>query len=92
MSYWKKTSTWGKIKDSVSGILAIGQLSLILNDSQHVYNVVLFVGQVAALLIPIWFDDKNQNNIADVFEKEVTVTVKSDTPITTEVTTENKNE
>lgn len=92
MSYWKKTSTWGKIKDSVSGILAIGQLSLILNDSQHVYNVVLFVGQVAALLIPIWFDDKNQNNIADVFEKEVTVTVKSDAPITTEVTTENKTE
>lgn len=90
MSYWKRTSTWGKIKDSVSGVLAIGQLSLILNDSQHVYNVVLFIGQVAALLIPIWFEDKNQNQIADIFEKEVTVTVKSDSPIKVDTETTTK--
>jgi hypothetical protein len=90
MSYWKRTSTWNKIKDSFSGVLAIGQLSLILNDSQHVYNVLCFIGQIAALLIPIWFDDKNQNDIADIFEKEVVTKVTSETPITVETKTENK--
>lgn len=87
-NYWQRTSTWSKIKDSVSGILAIGQLSLILNDSQHVYNIILFIGQVAALLIPIWFDDKNQNDTADIFEKQVVTTVKSDSPIIVETKTE----
>lgn len=81
MSYWKRTSTWTKVKDSVSGILSIGQLTLILNDSQHIYNVICFLGQVAAILIPTWFEDKNNNDVADIFEKEVTVTVESDSPI-----------
>lgn len=89
MSYWKRTSTWGKVKDSLTGVLSAGQLTLILNDSQHVYNVILFIGQVAAILIPTWFEDKNNNDVADIFEKEVTVTVKSDSPI--EVTTKTEH-
>jgi hypothetical protein len=81
MNYWQRTSTWGKVKDSLTGILSIGQLTLILNDSQHIYNVLCFIGQVAAILIPTWFEDKNNNDVADIFEKEVTVKVTSDSPI-----------
>jgi hypothetical protein len=88
MSYWKTKPFWDKVKDSVHGVLAITQLSLVLGDAQHVYNVITFAGQVIGLLIPIWFDDKNQNGKVDAFEKEVTVKVKSDTPI--EVETEVK--
>lgn len=88
MNYWKRASFWSKIKDTVGGILALGQLSLILGNSQHIYNGIVFIGQAIALFIPIWMEDKNQNDIADIFEKEVTVKVKSDAPITVETKTE----
>lgn len=89
MSYWKRTSTWGKVKDSLTGVLSAGQLTLILNDSQHIFNILCFIGQVAAILIPAWFEDRNNNDIADIFEKEVTVTVTSDSPIEVKTKTEN---
>ena len=90
MNYWKRASFWTKIKDTVGGILALGQLSLVLGNAQHIYNGILFIGQAVALFIPIWMEDKNQNDIADIFEKEVKVTIKSDSPITTETTIEKK--
>lgn len=92
MSYWHKTTFWTKVKDSVQGLLAITQLSLVLGDAQHIYNFLTFAGQVIGLLIPIWMEDTNRNQIADVFEKEVTVKVTSDTPIQVETTTETKSE
>jgi hypothetical protein len=90
MRYWHRVSFWTKVKDSVQGILAITQLSLVIGDAQHVYNFITFAGQVVGLLIPIWMEDRNQNQIADVFEKEITVTVKSDSPVTTDIKTEIK--
>lgn len=74
---------------SIQAVLSVTQLSLIFSDSQHIYNVIVTAGQLIALLIPIWFEDRNNDTIADIFEKEVTVTVKSDSPI--EVTTKTEH-
>lgn len=74
---------------SIQAVLSVTQLSLIFSDSQHFYNVLITVGQISALLIPVWFTDENRNGEADIFEKEVTVTVKSDSPI--EVTTKTEH-
>jgi len=90
MSFWTRASTWTKIKDSIQGILAITQLSLVLGDAQHIYNAITFIGQVAGLLIPTWMDDKDNDGTVDAFQKEVKVTIKSDSPITTETTIEKK--
>lgn len=70
-------------------IQAIGtftQLSLIFGDSQHIYNVLVALVQLSGLIIPIWFDDRNGNGTVDLFEKEITTKITSDSPIT--VTTE----
>lgn len=85
-----RMSFWTKFQLTVQTIGTFTQLSLIFGDSQHIYNVLVAIGQLAGLLIPIWMEDKNNNGTVDLFEKEVTVKVTSDSPITTEVKTETK--
>jgi hypothetical protein len=87
---WKRASFWTKIKDTIQIIGTSTQLTLILNDSQHIYNVMVAVLQLAGLLLPVWFTDENRDGQVDFFEKEVTVKVTSDTPIQTEVKVEKK--
>lgn len=84
-------SFWTKFQITIQTIGTFTQLGLIFGDSQHIYNVFVACGQLIGLLIPIWFDDKNKNDIVDVFEKEVVVTIKSDAPIQTDVTVEKKD-
>lgn len=88
MSYFTKTSFWHKVKDTIQVIGTFTQLGLILGDSQHIYNIITAVAQLAGLVLPIWLTDANADGIIDGFEKEVVTTIKSDSPI--EVTTETK--
>ena len=90
MKVWQKISFWNKIQLTVQSILTLTQLSLIFGNAQHIFNVVVTARQLLGLIIPIWMEDKDNDGNVDLFQKEVTVKVKSDTPITTEVTTETK--
>lgn len=90
MSYFTKTSFWHKVKDTIQVIGTFTQLGLILGDSQHIYNIITAVAQLAGLVLPIWLTDANSDGIIDGFEKEVTVTVKSDSPIKVDTETTNK--
>lgn len=72
---------WTKFQLTIQAVLSVAQLSLIFGDSEHIYNVFVTAGQIAGLIIPIWVQDSNRDGIVDGFEKEVTVTVKSDSPI-----------
>jgi hypothetical protein len=87
-----RMSFWTKFQLTVQTLGTFTQLSLIFGESQHIYNVLVAVIQFVGLLIPIWMEDKNNDGIVDVFEKEVTIKVTSDTPIQTEVKTENKEQ
>lgn len=74
-------------------IQAIGtftQLSLIFGDSQHIYNVMVALIQLAGLIIPIWFEDRDNDGNVDMFQKEITTTITSDSPIKITTETENK--
>lgn len=88
MSYWTRTSFWTKIKDTIQILGTSTQLTLIFNDSQHIYNVMVAVIQLAGLLLPIWLSDEDKDGEVDAFQKELKVTVKSESPvdIKTEVT------
>lgn len=86
----KKITFWNKMQMSVQAVLSVTQLSLVFADSQHFYNVIVTVGQIAALLIPVWFTDENNDGEVDIFEKEVTVKVTSDSPIKVDTETTTK--
>ncbi len=85
-----RMSFWTKLQLTIQAVLSLTQLSLIFGDSEHIFNIFVTAGQILGLIIPIWIQDANRDGIVDGFEKEVTVTVKSDSPI--EVKTETKNE
>jgi hypothetical protein len=81
-----------KLKDSIQAIGTVTQLSLIFENSQFIWNIITATIQLGGLLIPIWIEDRNQDGLIDVFEKEVTVKVKSDAPIETDVKVETKTD
>jgi hypothetical protein len=85
LNYWKRATFWSKVKDSIQGVLAITQLSLIIGDAQHIYNLITFAGQVCGLLIPIWFDDRNSDGIVDLFEGTTVTTVTVNAPKSADV-------
>jgi hypothetical protein len=86
----KRMTFWTKVQLTIQAVLSLAQLSLIFGDSEHIYNVFITAGQLVALIIPIWIEDKNNDGNVDLFEKEVTVKVKSDAPIQVETSTETK--
>jgi len=86
MSYFKKTIFWTKVRDSINAVGTLTQLGLIAADSAHVWNYVVGAGQLIGTFISIWFDDKDKDGTADIFQKEVTLKVTSESPMTTEVT------
>jgi hypothetical protein len=92
MSFWKRANTYTKIKDSIAAVGSIAQVVFVAADFAHIYNYITFGVQLIGTFITIWFADNDRDGDADIFEKEVTIKVTSDTPIQTEVKTENKEQ
>lgn len=90
MKFWQKISFWNKVQLTVQSVLTLTQLSLIFGNAQHIFNVCVTAGQLIGLIIPIWMEDKDSNGTVDLFEKEITTTITSDSPITIKTETENK--
>jgi hypothetical protein len=86
MNFWKRSSNWTKLKDTVQGAAAIMQVVLVANDANHLWNYVTGAVQLISLFVTIWGADQNRNDIPDIFEEEVKVTVKSESPVEVEVT------
>lgn len=84
MSFWQKMSA------TIQAVGTFTQLSLIFGDSQHIYNVMVALIQLAGLIIPIWFEDRDNDGNVDLFQKEITTTITSDSPINVTTETENK--
>jgi hypothetical protein len=87
---WKKIAFWTKIMMSIQAVGTFTQLALIFGNAQHVYNVVVTLIQLASLLLPIWFTDEDKDGNVDLFQKEITTTITSDSPINVKTETENK--
>lgn len=87
---WKKIAFWTKIMMSIQAIGGITNLALIFENSKIIYNVIVTVVQLASLLLPIWFTDEDKDGNVDLFQKEITTTITSDSPIKVKTETENK--
>ena len=88
MNFWTRASVWMKVKDSINAVGAVTQVVLIAGDSQHIWNYLTAAVQLLGTFITIWFEDKNRNDVPDIFEKEIVTIVKSESPITVETKTE----
>lgn len=80
MSYWKYASFWQKIKDTIQILGTFTQLSLVFGDAQHIYNALTAAIQLLALLLPVWFEDKNRDGVVDLYQQPVITTVKVTAP------------
>lgn len=89
---YKYSSFWTRVKDSVNAVGTITQVVLVAGESDHIWNYITGGIQLLGTFISIWFDDRDKNNLVDIFEKQIVTTIKSDTPIVveTEVKTEPK--
>lgn len=87
MSY-KDVSFWNKINHTIQLFGTGGQVALALNHVLPIWNIVTGVATILAMVFAIWMDDKDNNGKVDIFEKQVTVKVTSDSPIAVETKTE----
>jgi hypothetical protein len=96
MSLWRNAKFWTKLKDtfalggtSITAGLSIGNKINLFStpDYSELISIgVTFIG----ILIGMWFEDKDGNNIPDIFEATVTTKVTSDSPITVTTSEEEK--
>ena len=90
MSIWKKAILWTKIKDTfaLGGIL--GQAGMEALNTNQTIQMWVAVGTVIGYLVGMWMEDKDRDGIVDIFQTEVTVKAKSETPV--DVTIEKKDD
>lgn len=68
VSLWKRMSFWLKLR-SLFGTLGVGgEFALFLGDSAHGYKWIVGGATVVAIIITHFMEDKNNNNIVDIFE------------------------
>lgn len=90
MEYWKRTTFWNKLKDTFALFGTGGQVVLALSHTSPYWNLVAGIATIMVMIFTIWMDDRDNNGVVDLFEKEVIVKVTSDTPIQVETKTETK--
>lgn len=89
-SYWENASFWTRVQMSINVVGTTLQAILIASNAEHIWNYIFLGIQGLSSLLGVWFSDENKNGKVDVFEKEVTVKVTSDTPIEVKTSTETK--
>lgn len=91
MSIWKKALLWTKVKDSLALGGILGQAGMEALNTNPKIQMWVAVGTVLGYLVGMWMEDKNNDGIVDIFETEVTTTIKSDSPVQVETKTEKKD-
>lgn len=86
MSFWKRAIVWTKVKDTLAIGAILSQAGFELGNASEQLRLVIGAGTFVGYIIGMWMEDKDKNGIVDIFETEVTTTIKSATPI--EITTE----
>ena len=68
MALWKKTLFWGKVKDSLAIGAILSQAGLEMGNASETVKLIVAGGSIAAYLVGMWMEDKNQDGIVDIFE------------------------
>ena len=87
MSYFKTISFWNKVNHSIQLFGTGSQVALVASEASHVWNYVAAGATTIAMLFTIWMEDKNKNDIVDIFEQVITVKapLDADVKIETEI-------
>lgn len=86
MKFWTRTSFWTKISVSLNVILTTLQGVLTASDANHYWNYFFLALQLMGNLINLWSEDKDHNDVPDIIQKEVRVTVTGTEDTNIEVT------
>lgn len=65
---WKKMSFWNKIKGTIALAGVGSEVTLFVVDSNHKWKVVAAAATIISFVITIWFEDKNGDDIVDMFQ------------------------
>lgn len=94
MKLWQRTSFWQKVIITFNLILTSLQGVLLAYGSEHIWNFTSLGGQLLGNIGGLWTEDKNKNDLPDIFEEEVvvttTTTLNNDEPAKSETTVEIK--
>lgn len=88
MSIWKRALLWVKVKDTLAIGSILSQAGMEIGNTSESIKLWIGLGSLIGYLVGMWMEDKDKNGVVDIFETEVTTTIKSSTPI--EVKTEEK--
>jgi hypothetical protein len=69
VKWWKRISFWNKLRSILTALGAGGEVALIIGESSHSYKYVVGIATVVMILITHLIEDRNNNGIADIFEK-----------------------
>lgn len=70
IKWWMQIKYWTKIKGTVA-LGGIGtEITLFIADSSDLWKWVAAGATALSYLITIWIEDKNNNGIVDIFEKD----------------------
>lgn len=70
VKWFKRFSFWNKVRLALGSIGIGGEITLYIADSYLHWKIVAAVATGVGLLITYIFVDKNNNDIADIFEKK----------------------
>lgn len=75
IKFWTRTSFWTKVSVSLNVILTTLQGVLTASEANHKWNYFFLALQLVGNLINLWSEDKNHDDIPDIIQKQVKVTV-----------------
>lgn len=69
--WWAKISFWTKFRAICLGLGAGTEFALIISEDGHFYKWVVGGATFLALIIPIIFEDKDNNGEVDLFQNNL---------------------
>lgn len=81
MRYWHTTTFWAKVQHTVALFGTGGQVAIVATNSLPIWNYIAGGATVATLIFSIWMDDKDDDGIVDVFQKEIVIKAKIKTSV-----------
>lgn len=68
--WWKRQDFWNKLQGALLSLGVGSEITLFLSESHPKWKLFAGAATISAMIITKIFEDKNNNNISDIFEKE----------------------
>lgn len=71
VKWWHQITFWNKLKATIGLVGIGGEVALHFADSHPAWKVVAGIATITALAIAIWFEDKDNDGTADIFQSKL---------------------